>query len=138
MPHGDTGTLNFMETKKVRMSPFTLKVISMVKSIPRGKVATYGQIAALAGKPHAARGVGWILNACAESHKLPWQRVLNSQGRISFSPRLKEFKLQRKLLQREGVRFTDDRSLSLEVYQWPRGLRPKRRKRGTPGLFSGS
>ena len=125
-----------MRSKSLRMSPFALKVIALVKKIPRGQVATYGQIARLAGKPHAARGVGWILLSCSESHDLPWQRVLNSQGKISFSPRTKEYAEQRKLLEKEGVRFLDRSTLDLEKYQWKKDVRPKHKPRGTPSLFS--
>lgn len=117
----------------IRISAFAQSVIDLVKRIPRGKVATYGQIAALAGKPHGARGVGWILHACANSHRLPWQRVLNSQGRISFSPKTKEYKEQKRLLEKEGVVFLDRSKLSLEDYQWKRFVKPKR---GGPRMFS--
>ncbi len=117
------------------MTDFTLKVIAIVKKIPLGKVATYGQIARLSGKPHGARGVGWILNSCAESHDLPWQRVLNSQGKISFSPRSSAYLDQRRLLLAEGVRFLDRGSLDLAKYQWKREPKP-RKNRKEPSLFS--
>jgi methylated-DNA-protein-cysteine methyltransferase-like protein len=120
-------------TKTIKMTDFTKAVISVVKKIPRGKVATYGQVARLAGKPGSARAVGWILNACAESHDLPWQRVLNSQGKISFPRRSSAFAEQKRLLQREGVRFLAPNGLDLETYQWKR---EPRRKRGTPSMFS--
>lgn len=120
-------------------SPFTLKVIAAVKRIPRGKIATYGQIAALAGKPHAARGVAWILHACAESHGLPWQRVLNSKGGISFPKNTEGFREQARLLRAEGIEL--DRGLKtlfadLAVYQWrPAGRRAAAAKRLTPTIF---
>ena len=118
---------------KIKMSDFALKVIAWVRKIPRGRVATYGQIARLAGKPHAARGVGWILHSCAESHGLPWQRVLNSQGRISFSPKTVEYKEQRKLLEKEGVHFLDRSSLDLATYGWKKDVKSPR---GGPRMFS--
>lgn len=102
----------------VKMTPFTLKVISLIKKIPRGKVATYGQIARLAGKPHSARAVGWILNSCARKYKLPWQRILNSQGKISFHPMTREFVIQKRLLENEGVIVSHSGSLNLYQYQW--------------------
>lgn len=119
----------------IQMNEFSLAVISWVKKIPRGRVATYGQIARLAGKPHGARGVGWILHSCAESHDLPWQRVLNSQGRISFSPKSSEFREQRKLLEKEGVEFLTDRALDLKAYQWSKEPTSKTRGRRTPSMF---
>lgn len=125
-----------MRFRKIEMSAFTLKVISIVKKIPRGKVATYGQIAKLAGKPHAARGVGWILHACAQSHDLPWQRVINSQGQISFPTRAKEHKEQKKLLQKEGIQFQNSGTIDLKKFQWKKKPRPAKAVRGRPSLFS--
>ena len=119
------------------MSPFTLKVMEIVRKIPRGKVATYGQVARLAGKPHGARGVGWILSACAESHHLPWQRVINSQGKISFPIQTDEFWEQKKLLKKEGVVFLDDKALDLKKYQWKKEPKAPKKVRGKPSLFSG-
>lgn len=122
-------------SKRIQMSEFTLKVLAVVKKIPRGKVATYGQVATLAGKPHAARGVGWILNSCSETHRLPWQRVLNSQGKISFHPKLWQYTEQRRLLQKEGVQFLNKDSLDLQKYQWKkRAPRPQKNPQ-KPSLF---
>src|SRR6185312_947445 len=103
---------------KLKMSPFARKVIANVKKIPRGKVATYGQIARLAGKPHASRAVGWVLHACSKSHKLPWQRVINSKGTISFHPLTTEYATQKRLLLKEGIEFDTLHGLSLTQYQW--------------------
>jgi methylated-DNA-protein-cysteine methyltransferase-like protein len=110
------------------MTPFTKKVLALVKKIPRGKVATYGQIAALAGKPHGARGVGWILNSCGGPYKLPWQRVINSKGKISFPKATREYHDQKKFLLKEKVKFLEDDSISLKVYGWNKKARkPKLR-----------
>jgi methylated-DNA-protein-cysteine methyltransferase related protein len=122
---------------KIKITPFALKVISAVKKIPRGKVATYGQVARLAGKPHASRAVGWILNSCARSHQLPWQRVLNSRGTISFHRESEEFAAQRRLLLKEGIEVSVTGALSLAIYQWRK--EPKRAKatsRRGPSMFS--
>ena len=124
------------ERKKIKMTEFTVKVIAVVKKIPRGRVATYGQIARLAGKPHGARGVGWILSACSEQHELPWQRVLNSKGQISFSPRSSAFLDQKQRLLSEGIRFIDRRSLDLDKFQWKKRESKVRAKPGQPTLFS--
>jgi methylated-DNA-protein-cysteine methyltransferase related protein len=123
---------------EIKMTAFTQDVIRLVRQIPRGKVATYGQIAELAGKPGAARGVGWILNSCAETHKLPWQRVLNSQGQISLHPKSAEFKEQRRLLKKEGVEFLTSKALDLSVYQWKpkKPSKPRKLSKLQPRMFS--
>jgi methylated-DNA-protein-cysteine methyltransferase-like protein len=105
-------------TNSIVMTAFSKKVIAYIKKIPKGKVVTYGQIAALAGKPHGARGVGWILHACSKSHKLPWQRVINSQGRISFPRDSREFSLQKNMLLKEKVKVSDAGAISLKTYGW--------------------
>ena len=64
------------------------KINEIISKIPKGKVATYGQVAALAGNPRAARTVGWVLNSHSKSSELPWQRVINAKGfRIFYSQR---------------------------------------------------
>jgi len=83
---------------------FTEKVIKVIQKIPRGRVATYQQVAGLAGKLHASRGVAWILNSSSKKYKLPWQRVINSKGRISFKPGTHHFMMQKRLLTKEGVK----------------------------------
>jgi methylated-DNA-protein-cysteine methyltransferase related protein len=79
----------------------------VVKRIPRGRVASYGQIAAMLGHPQAARTVGWALNALRGSQveDVPWQRVINSAGRISISRADLSADIQRALLEEEGVEF---------------------------------
>jgi methylated-DNA-protein-cysteine methyltransferase-like protein len=124
-----------LQPLKIEMSAFTVKVLKLIKSIPRGKVATYGQIAALAGKPHGARGVGWILNSCTKSHRLPWQRVINSKGKISFPRRTEEFREQKKLLLKEKVKVSDDGSITLAVYRWRKTVRKPRTAKNTPQMF---
>lgn len=121
---------------KIKMNPFALKVIETIKKVPRGKVATYGQIAGLAGKPHAARAVGWILNSCTRTHKLPWQRILNSKGTISFHRDSDEYAAQKRLLKNEGIEFSSAHGLDLNRYQWKKMPRKKRTARGQPSMFS--
>ncbi len=65
---------------------FTQRVKDIIKKIPKGKVATYGQIATCAGNPRATRVVVWILNSSSQKDKLPWHRVINSKGQISLKP----------------------------------------------------
>ena len=69
------------------MTKFTEEVLDIIKMIPKGKVMTYGQIAAYAGNPRGARQVSRILHSMSSSHELPWHRVINSKGGISLTPR---------------------------------------------------
>jgi len=95
---------------------FTQRVIEAIRAIPRGKVATYGQIAILAGSPNGARQVSWVLNSCSRAENLPWHRVVNSRGTISLQG---EGKIeQRCLLEAEGVRFDDDGRIDLSKFLW--------------------
>lgn len=102
----------------VKISEFTKTVLEIIQSIPKGQVASYKQVAELAGKPQASRGVSWILHSCSTKYKLPWHRVLNSQGKISFDPRSSHFVQQKRLLGKEGVEVSADGSLDLKKYQW--------------------
>jgi len=110
----------------IRLTPFTLSVMDFVKKIPRGQVATYSQIARLAGKSHAARGVGWILNSCAKKYKLPWQRVINREGKISFPVDTREFAAQKRLLLAEGIQFISQSGVDLRKYQWKKSVACKK------------
>lgn len=80
-----------------------------VAAIPRGQVASYGGIARRAGMPRRARLVGRALKLAPASLKLPWHRVLNAAGRISLPKGSKAARLQRRLLEREGVQFKNGR-----------------------------
>jgi methylated-DNA-protein-cysteine methyltransferase-like protein len=96
---------------------FTREVKAVIRSIPRGRVATYGQVAALAGRERAARGVSWILHSSSEAAGLPWHRVIGGQGRISL-PRGRGFEEQRKRLVAENVAVGPGGRIDLERYQW--------------------
>lgn len=94
-------------------------IFDVVRRIPRGRVATYGQVARLAGFPRHARLVGYALHALPERNDVPWHRVVNAQGRISpRSDRMGREDLQRLMLEDEGIRFSRDGVLSLSRYQW--------------------
>lgn len=98
------------------------RIYAVVRRIPRGRVATYGQVAALAGLPGQARQVGYALNALPAGDKAPWHRVINARGRISArgDPRWEDY--QRHLLESEGVAFDARERVDLERFQWrPRG-----------------
>jgi methylated-DNA-protein-cysteine methyltransferase-like protein len=66
------------------MGEFTTKILDIIKRVPYGKVASYGQIAAIAGVPRAARQVGWTLNRSEGTPDLPWWRIINNEGRITI------------------------------------------------------
>jgi methylated-DNA-protein-cysteine methyltransferase-like protein len=94
------------------------RTYSIIKQIPRGRVATYGQIAQLAGLPGHARQVGYALNALTDGHDVPWHRVINSKGGISKRSEPHFENIQRDLLEREGVVFGENARISLTRYQW--------------------
>jgi len=96
---------------------FHQRAVKIIKKIPKGKVATYGLIAAMAGNPRGARQVVWALNANWEKDKLPWHRVINSKGRISL-PRGQGYELQKSLLKKEGIHFSADDAVDLKRYLW--------------------
>lgn len=99
-------------------TPFFRAVVSAIKKIPRGKVASYGQIAAFAGNPRGSRGVAWILHSSSNKQKLPWHRVINSQGKISFPADSRSFALQKRRLEAEGVEVSPAGAISLREFQW--------------------
>ncbi|MFC1687214.1 MGMT family protein [Patescibacteria group bacterium] len=88
------------------MPNFYQKVYDMVKKIPKGRVATYGQIAALIGSPRSARMVGWAMHAMdgGKLEHIPWQRVINREGRISTTCLDHPAEEQSVLLQKDGVK----------------------------------
>lgn len=93
------------------------KISSVVRRIPRGRVATYGQIAKLAGMPGHARQVGYALHALSSATALPWQRVVNAAGAISLRPMAGGIS-QRLLLEKEGVRFDARGRIGLKAFGW--------------------
>lgn len=100
---------------------FFERVYNIVKNIPRGKVATYRQIAALVSTPRAARQVGYALRNLPEGSRLPWQRVINAQGMISIENMSATKQLQARRLQEDGieVEFRDGNYwVDLEKYLW--------------------
>jgi methylated-DNA-protein-cysteine methyltransferase-like protein len=106
-------TINFYE-----------QVYAVVRRIPRGKVSSYGRIAAMLGHPQAARAVGYALNALRDKkddpayQNIPWQRVVNSQGRISIVNRDNSANYQAELLRQEGVEVSEALKINLDVYLW--------------------
>lgn len=98
-------------------SPAFAEVHALVRRIPRGRVMTYGQIATVTENRLSARAVGWALHGCPDD--VPWQRVVNAQGRCS-TDRLPDNPtgLQQSLLEREGVAFSESGRLDLDRYRW--------------------
>ena len=96
------------------------RIHDVVARIPRGRIATYGQIARLAGLPRQARLVGYALHALPARTAVPWQRVVNAKGEISI--RSGHETNQRRLLESEGVSFDSRGRIALASFQW----RPKR------------
>jgi methylated-DNA-protein-cysteine methyltransferase-like protein len=102
------------------------RIWSVVRRIPRGRVATYGQVARVAGLPRQARMVGYALNALPDdtakrrdaAKRVPWQRVINAQGRVSARAFAGSEAIQRKLLEREGVIFDARDRVDLERFGW--------------------
>lgn len=111
-------------------SDFFRKVVLLIKRIPSGKVATYGQIAALAGKEQGSRGVAWILHSCSTAYQLPWHRVINSQGKISFPSDTRNYRIQKKRLEQEGVEMNSSKKYNMEKYQWKKKARSSRKIMG--------
>jgi methylated-DNA-protein-cysteine methyltransferase-like protein len=95
--------------------PLSKKILQAIQRIPRGKVATYGQIAGMAGNSRASRLVVRTLRS-REGANLPWHRVINSQGMISLRGR--GYEEQRKLLESEGIVFDGNDRIDLKRFQW--------------------
>jgi len=102
------------------------RIYAVVRRIPRGRVATYGQVAELAKLDGHARQVGYALHALPSGAAVPWHRVLNARGAVSLRAGDGGEVIQRALLEREGVRFGRDARIDLERYRWrPRGAEGK-------------
>jgi methylated-DNA-protein-cysteine methyltransferase-like protein len=105
------------------------RIYALVSRIPRGRVATYGQIARLAGVPGQARLVGYALAVLRDGNPVPWHRVVNAKGQVSArSDGSPMDRLQRLRLERERVRFDDRDCISLSRFRWrprPRGAQAR-------------
>ena len=99
---------------------FVEVVSEILRRVPEGSVVTYGQIAALAGRPRGARQVGYVLSGLPESTDLPWHRVINARGEVSdrgSGDGIREG-FQRHLLEEEGVEFSANGRIDLARYGW--------------------
>ena len=93
-------------------------IYRVVARIPAGSVATYGQVATLAGYPGRARQVGYALAAMPQELELPWHRVINAKGRVSMRSELGWENYQRSLLDAEGILFDADERVTLNRFGW--------------------
>ena len=101
------------------------RVYEIVRQIPRGRVMTYGQLAEILGEGYTARTVGFVMHG-AETEKVPWQRVINSQGGCSTAKMTVPVNLQQSILESEGVVFNERGKCDLKDYLWfPEGYEPE-------------
>ncbi len=100
-------------------SNFKQRVLHLVGAIPKGKVVSYGQVAAASGSPRAARQVGGILRGLPSSTQLPWWRVVNNEGQISIKGNFGATKeLQQALLEKDGVDVNEEGCMDMNKYRW--------------------
>ena len=98
------------------------RVYHIVRQIPVGKVMTYGQLAIILGDGYTARTIGYVMHG-ADTENVPWQRVINSQGKCSTGRLTIPVNLQQELLEAEGVVFSEKGKCDLREYQWfPEGF----------------
>ncbi len=95
----------------------TAEIIKIIKSIPKGKVATYGQVARLAGYANGARQVVRILHTCTDKYDLPWHRVINAKGEIALSI-YNGADEQKAMLEAEGITFISEYKIDLKKHMW--------------------
>lgn len=91
------------------------RIYDLLARVPAGKVVTYGQVAMHLGMPHGARVVGWAMRCCRED--VPWHRMVNSRGETGVRDPAGS-RLQRSLLEEEGVVFGLDGKINLQIYAW--------------------
>ncbi len=105
------------------MSEIRTQIYAVVAAIPRGRVATYGQVAALAGAPRHARQVGYALFDLPEGSTLPWHRVVNARGEISQRSEPGSENVQHSKLESEVIEFRNGR-VDLELFRWEPDNKP--------------
>ena len=109
------------------MHPNYARIYAVVRRIPRGRIATYGQIATLAGLDGHARQVGYALHSLPSSERVPWHRVVNARGEVSPRTSGDSHELQRHLLEAEGITFDAKNRIDLGRYAWRVRQRPSAR-----------
>jgi methylated-DNA-protein-cysteine methyltransferase-like protein len=108
-------------SERVVTAGFHERVYAVVRSVPAGRVTTYGDVAAVLGTPRVARHVGWAL-AALRDEDVPWHRVINARGTISFRGDTPRAVIQRARLEAEGVPFDPRGRVDLKRYRWRYGL----------------
>jgi methylated-DNA-protein-cysteine methyltransferase-like protein len=116
-----------------RVSDAYARIWRAAARIPRGRVASYGQIAALAGIPRGARQAGYAMHALPPGSRVPWHRVVNARGEISARADELGERAQRALLEAEGVRFDARGRIDLVEYGWRPRARAERQVRRRVG-----
>lgn len=97
------------------------KIYSVIADVPPGRVASYGQIAELAGLPRGARQVAYALRCLPKGHSLPWFRIITASGKLAFDRDSSAFRRQRDLLRSEGVQVVDGR-VDMKTFRWQGSL----------------
>ena len=100
------------------MNSTFVKIYDIVAQIPSGKVATYGQIAAMAGMPRGARVVGWAMQSAPEYLMLPCHRVVSKTGKLAPEYAFGGQEIQRALLEQEGISFKTNGAIEMEKHLW--------------------
>ena len=96
---------------------YRARVYDLVRKIPRGRVMTYGQIAEILGEGYTARTVGYVMHG-ADAEKVPWQRVINAQGKCSTGKVTLPVNLQQSILESEGIKFSSSGKCDLNEVLW--------------------
>jgi methylated-DNA-protein-cysteine methyltransferase-like protein len=124
-----------MDNKQVNEQTYREKVYKIVRTIPQGRVMTYGRIAEILGEGYTPRTIGFVMHA-ADTQNDPWQRVINSQGACSTGKMTMPVNLQQKMLEDEGVLFDEKGRCDLKVYGWsPEGFKNTQEDEDQPSLF---
>jgi len=122
-----------MDDNQAKDRNYRERVYEIVREIPAGRVMTYGQIAEILGEGYTPRTIGFVMHA-ADTQKIPWQRVINSQGACSTGKMTLPVNLQQKMLEDEGVEFNEKGRCDLKIYLWsPEGFETE--EENQPGLF---
>jgi len=122
-----------MDDNQAKDRNYRERVYEIVREIPAGQVMTYGQIAEILGEGYTPRTVGYVMHA-ADTEKIPWQRVINSQGACSTGKMTLPVNLQQKMLEDEGVEFNEKGRCDLKIHLWsPEGFETE--EANQPSLF---